>query len=199
MQRIAVETAKLPAHIARLVDRKYVDVYLTDSVTIGCQQWDSGSRTQYAVASLDDASQVKPVHDPRPWPSNMAPLGQTAIAPRFVIVETGVFCGKPATPAIYARPEDISPALAAPKVEIPHKLAQILSALGQYNSVGRKRFRQDFGVSQATWDSAIAQLNGLGYCDKRGALTVDGKNAARQIDSMITNPYSEKSKESPVS
>ncbi len=58
--RITVETSKLPAHIAAIVDRKIVDVYLTDSVTIGCQQWDSGSRTQYHVASLDDSSMVKP-------------------------------------------------------------------------------------------------------------------------------------------
>lgn len=32
-----------------------------------------------------------------------------------------------------------------------------------------------------------------------GALTVDGRNAARLIDSMIVNPYSEKSKEAPQS
>lgn len=199
MHRISVETSKLPAHIARIVDRKYVDVYLTDSVTIGCQQWDSGSRTQYTVASLDDSSMVKPVHDPRPWPLNMAPLGSTAIAPRCVVISTGTFCGKPATPTIYARPEDISPSLAAPKPELPFKLAQILSAMSQYNSIGRKRFREDFKVSQTMWDSAVAELAALGYCDKRGALTVDGRNAARQIDSMIVNPYSEKSKESPQS
>lgn len=198
-KQITVETSKLPAHIAAIVDRKFVDVYLTDSVTIGCQQWDSGSRTQYHVASLDDSTMVKPVHDPRPWPQNMAPLGTSAIAPRCVVISTGTFCGKPATPVIYARPEDISPALAAPKPELPFKLAQILSAMSQYNSIGRKRFREDFRVSQTAWDSALAELAAMGLCTTRGAITIEGRNAARLIDSMIVNPYSEKSKESPVS
>lgn len=191
--RITIETAKLPAHIAGLIAGKFVDVVLTDSVTIGCQQWDSGSRTQYHVAHLDSPT-IKPVHDPRPWPQNMAALGESAIASRFVIVSTGTFCGKPATPVVYARPDDISPALAAPKADLSFRLAQILSALSQYNSVGRKRFRADFNVSQAAWDSAVAELAALGYCDKRGAVTIEGRNAARSIDSMITNPYSEKSR-----
>ncbi|MFM7009054.1 MAG: hypothetical protein ACKO0Z_06925 [Betaproteobacteria bacterium] len=194
--RICVETSKLPAHIAAIIDRKYVEVCLTDSVTIGCQQWESGSRTQYHVASLDDSTMVKPVHDPRPWPQNMAPLGQTAIAPRCVVISTGTFSGKPATPYIYARPEDISPSLEAPKVELPFKLRQILSAVATYNSVGRKRFREDFRVSQTAWDSAIAELAAMGFCDKRGAITIEGRNAARQINSDITNPYSPQSKES---
>jgi len=192
--QITVETSKLPAHIAAIVDRKFVEVYLTDSVSIGSQQWDSGSRTQYHVASLDDSTMVKPVHDPRPWPQNMSPLGSSAIAPRCVVISTGTFCGKPATPVIYARPEDISPSLAAPKVELSFKLRQILYAVSAFNSLGRKRFREDFKVSQAAWDSALAELAAMGLCTTRGAITIEGRNAAREISSMIVNPYSEESK-----
>lgn len=197
LNSIAVKASDLPASIRSLIgNAASVEVWPYEdgsTVTLGSVQWDSGSRNQYHVVHLDSGT-VKPVQDVRPWPQNMAPIGETMIAPRCVIVKTGTFCGKPATPYIYARTADISPQLAAPAVELPFNLAQTLAAISQFNSVGRKRFREDFRMSQATWDSNVAALAALGLCDKRGAITVEGRNASRTIKRDITNPYSPVSK-----
>ncbi len=190
MQTITVRTSDLPEHIARFVGGKSVEVRLTESAYIGSQQWSEGSRDQYHVASLDVATDPKPVHDPRPWPQNMGELGRTEIAPRCVIIRTGTFCGKPATPYIYARPEDVSAKLAAPAPTLSNTLAQVLYCVACLNSGGKKRFREDRRMSQTAWDSAIAELQALGLVDNRKSATVEGRNAAKSLDSLIVNPYS---------
>lgn len=196
MQTISVSTADLPKHIANmLAPCRHVTVYLTDSVEIGSQQWDGGSQDIYTIASLDNADMVKPVEDSRPWPMNMGPLGKTAIPPRFVIIRTGTFCGRTATPVIYARASDISPQIEKPVPTLSHLEKQVLYCLSAYNSSGRARFRDDFRVSKVIWDSVIASLSSKGLATPRAAITVEGRNAARGIDSMIVNPYSSLSKE----
>lgn len=196
MQTISVSTADLPKHIASLLSPcRHVAVYLMDSVEIGSQQWSDGSQDIYTVASLDNADMVKPVEDSRPWPMNMGPLGKTAIPPRFVIIRTGTFCGKPATPVIYARASDISPQIEKPAPTLSHLEKQVLYCLSAYNSSGRARFRDDFRVSKPHWDSVVASLSSKGLATPRASITVEGRNVARGIDSMIVNPYSNLSKE----
>ena len=196
MQRISVSTADLPQHIVdAMPECRHVTVYLTDSVEIGSQQWSDGSRDIYTIASLDVADMVKAVEDSRPWPMNMGPLGKTAIPPRFVIIRTGTFCGKPATPVIYARAGDISPQIEKPVPTLSHLEKQVLYCLSAYNSSGRARFRDDFRVSKPHWDSVVASLSSKGLATPRASITVEGRNVARDIDSLIVNPYSKLSKE----
>jgi len=195
MRSIRVATKDLPPHIAAHVGTREVEIRLTDRVTIGSQQWSEGSRDLYHVASLDSAT-IKPVEDVRRWPDNMSALGESYLPPRCLIIKTGTFCGKPATPFIYARESDVSPMLPAPAPELTLQQKQVLYCLACFNSSGRKQFRDDFRVSKESWDSTVAELTGLGLATPRGSATVEGKNAARKLDSLIVNPYSEKSRAS---
>lgn len=194
MRVIYVDPKTLPQHIRNLLPPvQTVYVVLTDRVTLESIQWSEGSRNVYTLAHLDDASILKAVEDSRPWPQNMAAIGETKIPPRFVLIKTGTFCGKTATPYIYARAEDVAPQIEKPQAELSHVEAQVLYCLACYNSGGRKRFREDFNMSQGDWDSTVASLTSKGLATSRGSTTIDGKNRARTIDSLIVNPYSEKS------
>jgi len=193
MRTIRVETSKLPPHIAAHVGAKEVEIHLTDRITIGSQQWSEGSRDVYHVASLDHPV-IHRVEDFRPWPQNMGALGESEIMPRHVIIKTGTFCGKTATPFVYARESDVSPVLPKPVPELSHEQKQVLYCLGAFNSSGRKRYRDDFRMSKDRWDEVVQSLAALGLATSRGSATVEGKNISRTIDSMIVNPYSELSK-----
>jgi hypothetical protein len=189
---ITVETSKLPGSIRALVSRKTVEVFplSPDSkVHLGSIQWSEGSRDVYHVVSLDTGA-AKRVEDVRPWPSNMGAIGETIVPPRHVIVRTGTFCGKEATPYVYAQAADIVQALPAPAPELTNAQQAVLVALKCFNSVGKERFRLDFNMSRETWDCTILGLAEKGLCTKRGTLTVTGRNAAKQFSDALVNPYS---------
>lgn len=195
MRAINVDPKTLPQHIRNLLPTAHtVNVVLTDRVALESIQWSEGSRNVYTLANLDDSTIVKPVTDSRPWPQSMFPIGETQIPPRFVIIKTGTFCGKEATPYIYARAEDVAPQIEKPEVKLTHLESQVLYCLACYNSSGRKRFRDDFNISKPRWDSFVESLADKGLATRRGAVTIEGKNRARKLDDLIVNPYSEKSK-----
>lgn len=195
MRAINIDPRTLPQHIRNLLPPVHtVNVVLTDRVALESIQWSEGSRNAYTVANLDDPSVIKHVTDSRPWPQSMFPIGETQIPPRFVIVKTGLFCGRTATPYIYARAEDVAPQIEKPAAQLSHIESQVLYCLACYNSSGRKRFRDDFKVTKERWDSVVESLADKGLATLRGSVTIDGKNAARNLDDLIVNPYSEKSK-----
>lgn len=188
MYSIRVATKDLPPHIAAHVGTKEVEIRLTDRVTIGSQQWSEGSRDLYHIASLD-APTIKPVEDDRRWPDNMSALGESYLPARCVVIKTGTFCGKPATPFIYARESDVSPMLPKPAPTLTRQQEQVLYCLASFNSSGRKRFRDDFNMSKGMWDAVVGTLVDLGLATSRGSATIEGKNVARKLDSMIVNPF----------
>lgn len=197
MQRtMYIRTSDLPAHIAAAIGSKQtIRVMLLEegqTIYIGSQQWSEGSRDLYSVACLD-GGEVKSVFDPRPWPQNMGELGETPLPPRHVIIKTGTFCGKPRTPVVYALATDISPQLAAPQHDLSLDERRVLAAICSLTSSGRKRFRDDFRMSRASWDGVVARLAELGLATPRGAATVEGRNACGTIsDSQrLLNPYSQ--------
>lgn len=185
---ITVAKNQLPEAIRDLVHGNSVDVHLCESVEIGSIQWNGGTRAEYTLVELATGKR-KPIIDSRPWPQSMWPIGKTELPAGFVIVEGGTFCGKPARGCVYARAADVAPALSKQPIELPHALRQVLAALSQYNSKGRERFRSDAMMSRVTWDNHIAKLCERGLCDKRGVLTVEGKNRTRIINSAILNPF----------
>lgn len=178
---------QLPDHIRTLCGRGPVRVELLkpgQTVHIGSMQWDGGTRDLYHVASLDSPI-VKPVEDKRPWPQNMAPIGATPLPPRHVIINTGTFCGKPATPVLYALAADVSPMLEGPKHQLTDLQSQVLGAIAGLNSKGRADFRARHRISDAQWLAACQDLSGLGLVtlNKRGAaaITTAGRNAAPRV------------------
>jgi hypothetical protein len=185
---IAVETSKLPAHIAQFLSpAKRVTVYLCDYTYIGSQCWSGGSRDQYFAALLTGDGGVKPVVDTRAWPQNMGELGRYDIVPGGVIIRKSVFCGRDVSPTIYARASDLDTSrLVAPTVNLSEQQQHVLKAISEYNSAGRARFRKDFNVSKDVWDATVKELAERGLVTTRGSITVAGSNAARSKRAEVT-------------
>ena len=66
--------------------------------------WDGGSRSQYEVHNIITGKGIVPSGGDYPWTIPNTYVFQ----PGDVMVETGMFCGKPSTPYISCRPEDES-------------------------------------------------------------------------------------------
>ena len=64
--------------------------------------WDGGSKTSYEVVNIDTGARFIPSPGSYPWTT---PNDYTLKAGE-VLIETGHFCGKPATPAISCRADD---------------------------------------------------------------------------------------------
>ena len=78
----------------------------TTSVTLTGTYWDGGSRSTYTAIRLADmaietAPQFNPPQFGGPASPPVVPLRQG-----YVIIEHGIFCGKPSEPTIYVHPSD---------------------------------------------------------------------------------------------
>lgn len=202
-RRITVKD--LPSHLAEFVtiqcDGKEVEISFINAasraVAIGSQQWESGSRTLYYVSALD-SNKIVPVRDSRPWPDNMSTLAPMVVPPRGVVLEVTTTGRTSKTSAmLWAHAEDVAAQLEGPDPtkELSFKTKQVLCALANYNSKGREHFRVDFKMPLRVWQLQLEALAQAGLCDKRGALTLAGKNASRKLSNMMVNPYSSESRE----
>lgn len=83
-------------------------IYTRESVTLHGTYWDGGSRSTYTAVELatgrnKGAPQYAP---PQFGGPRQAP--EVQIPPDVVIVETGTFCGKPATATVYVNPANMA-------------------------------------------------------------------------------------------
>ena len=83
-------------------------IHSREKMTLSGTYWDAGSRSTYHAVRLADCFSLgAPQFDP-------AQFGGPSIAPTIAIpvgvaiVETGVFCGKPATASVTFNPADIT-------------------------------------------------------------------------------------------
>jgi hypothetical protein len=76
------------------------------AVTLYGLNWDGGSRSEYTLVDLNTRV-VLPIGDnmTAPW-DNKDEGRRVTINPGQAVVQTGTFCGKPATMFITYRPED---------------------------------------------------------------------------------------------
>ena len=65
--------------------------------------WSGGSRIDFVVHNLNTNQDSIPPAGHYPWNT---PNDYT-LQPGDVLIETGIFCGKPATPRFLCRPEDL--------------------------------------------------------------------------------------------
>lgn len=91
--------------IVKMVDGKCrkakAFLHRRNEVTLSGTYWDSGSRSQYYLVNLNSGTvtpcaSFAPVQFGGPREDRVQ-----KIEPGFAVVETGTFCGKPATPSIY--------------------------------------------------------------------------------------------------
>ena len=93
--------------------KRHAFVYVRDNVDLSNTFWDGGSRSTYTAVDLATGkASTAEQYAPPQFGGPRAPLN-VAIPPGVAIVETGYFCGKPATASVYINPADATPMLPA--------------------------------------------------------------------------------------
>lgn len=154
---------------------------VSDTVTIGSSAWEDGSRSCYVAINLETGA-ASPVRDDRAWPENMKPLGKVEIPRGAVVVQSITFRGKDLGIVIHVRADDSAGLLPAPvSADLDDLDLIVLACTCSYKSGYRKEYAARNGVSADRYETARENLIAAGYMTKRGAATISGKNAARDI------------------
>lgn len=108
MDVVDLEKGSRLAEIVRLVGSRKRRVIMSrpaTTVTLSGTYWSGGSRSDYWLVDLN-TNQAQPLAHANPSQFG-GPVQDPEIQlqPNQVVVKTGVFCGKPATPTIYPHPD----------------------------------------------------------------------------------------------
>jgi hypothetical protein len=169
---------------------KKVRVTGTESVTLHNLEWSGGSRSLYRACTIDGVTLGAVAHG---HIDNPAEGAKTSIALGCAIVEHITFCGRDLGLRIYVRPDDMPKNLAAPADALAPYETLILYASRAFKSSygGQDRYqmaRADYRArdmltkaemaypSREQWEQTKAALIAKGFLDKRGALTIAGRN-----------------------
>lgn len=159
---------------------KRTTINVVSSIRLSGTQWDGGSRSQYRLLRLEDNT-VQPIP--------VAPFMQDSIVHDSVIEipEGFVFVqlhewGNHTSLTIHCRTGSIRPTLDAPIVLTKNERVVLEATRSLESSYGGvKNFRYEErgrGVmTLSEWEATKTVLVGKGYLDKRGAITVSGRNA----------------------
>ena len=104
-----------------------------------------------------------------------------------IVAEHVIFCGKDLGIRFYVNPARLPQFLPASTNELTREQRIVLIATRSYKSsyagVGNYRYieaARETGISLADWERSKAECQQMGYLDKRGAITVDGRNVVGQ-------------------
>lgn len=187
---IYIEKKDIPSTLLRAFPEyqgKKFEVRRTNKVTLSGAYWDGGTRSEYRAVNID-TGEVSPAspHLANPFtPGYKVPTVE--IPPRVCIVEHCIFCGKDMGLRFHVNEEDTQKML-PPPVEMTKEeqicLYVTLTRKASYNGINRQ---QVSGLSLDTWNEAKASLIARGFLDKRGAATVNGRNARGSISKEIAS------------
>jgi hypothetical protein len=201
MQTIYLEPAQVPTQWRGSYSGKSFKAVVTESMTIPSDAglWAGGSRDVYRAMSLETGEQVRAAdHDAAPWDHSRRDQ-PVALRPGFAVVRHSIFCGKDMGLTFYIHPDNAAKLLSAPDAELTELQQTVLdytrSRKSSYN--GQDRYdmakhdatfssyyrtgeKKEF-ATRAQWDEAKAALFTMGLLDKRGAITVKGRNRARSV------------------
>jgi len=180
---IHLEKKDIPIQIlgAFPYDGKKFKVTLSEKVELYGMFWDGGSRNEYRAVELATGKTIAPMWEatnppqfggPRQAPIVELPKG-------VVIVEHSCFCGKDMGLTIHARPDDYQPMLPSGNTELTEDEKKVINYTCSYKSSygGISNYRQvQSGLSLERWNVAKATCITKGLLDKRGAVTVKGRN-----------------------
>ena len=117
MQVITLKSAPEISRVIRCAAADYrkrqAFLHVRDSVELSNTYWDGGSRSTYTAVNLATGkASAADQYAPPQFGGPRAPLN-VSIPAGVAIVETGYFCGKPATASVYINPADATPMLPA--------------------------------------------------------------------------------------
>lgn len=162
-----------------------INMKAKETVTISGTAWDGGSRDTYFVLRLSNGDTL-PV--PRMNPSAFGGPAEDPVInlqDDVCVVRHSIFCGKDMGLTIFVHPNNMAPLL-PPKADLTIEERSVLLATksykSSYNGQTRREMHNDWcrapyvKLSQEAWDTAKATLITKGLLDKRGAITVEGRN-----------------------
>ena len=104
-----------------------------------------------------------------------------------IVAEHVIFCGKDLGIRFYVNPARLPQFLPASANELTREQRIVLIATRSYKSsyAGVSNYRyieaaRETGISMADWERSKAECQSMGYLDKRGAITVEGRNVVGQ-------------------
>jgi len=173
---------------------KKFQVVAAESVTLQDLNWSGGSRSSYRACTL--SGQALGGTDRfalmAPW-LNPAEGQTLPIVPGACVVQHILFCGEDHGLRLYVHPQDMAPLL-PPQEDLSQLERAIIDATASFKSSynGRDRYSSAkprpwsgpfHGYSHETfpsreeWSAAAMGLIARGFLDRRGALTIRGRNA----------------------
>ena len=144
--------------------------------------WDGGSIDYYSFYELSTGKQID-VGSNHPFFERGRPRDLFELPLGIIIVKHSIFMGKDSGITIFANESDLANML-PPKVELSKDEKTVLKYTASYKSsyAGIKNYRwheanRDLGISLEEWEEAKEKLIEKKMLNKRGAITVSGRNA----------------------
>jgi len=145
--------------------------------------WEGGSRNYFTFLRLDTGNTME-VPAQSAFDAKIKGADSVALVPGLVCVEHSYFCGKDMGIRIHIHPANV-PALLPPAEEVSRNEKIVLvftrSFKPSYNGITNYRYHEahrETGITEEEWNAAKADSISKGWMDKRGALTIEGKNIA---------------------
>jgi hypothetical protein len=151
--------------------------------------WSGGSRDLYHAIDVTSGRVVAlPGQSNAPWNKSREHENTYVMQPGIIIVKHSMFRGKDMGLTFYLHPDNATKLLPKPALDLDFTQKLVLSATVGKKShyMGRNRYQMTCDDLRDTpnkmptieqWETAKAQLVVLGLLDKRGAVTVKGRNA----------------------
>lgn len=108
MEVIDLKTNSMIAELVKLVSKKRKAILAKpcNSVRISGTYWDGGSRSDYFLIRIADKKVTPLAHQAQPQFGGPREDPIQVLEPGYVVIEAGVFQGKPSTPVVYMHREE---------------------------------------------------------------------------------------------
>jgi hypothetical protein len=184
-ERIELTAAEVPAMLRRVFPeyngRRWRAVVET-STSLDDTYWSGGTKSEYRGINLVTgeimsarAGSFGTFYNPR------EPVAE--LAPGLAIVEHSFFTGKDMGITIHIHPANVAQLRLSAPLDLTDDEKAVLEATAAYKSSygGDPEYRRhESGLSKDRWETAKASCIAKGLLDKRGAITVTGRNARTQ-------------------
>lgn len=195
MNTICLEPNQVPKCLLNGYKGRKFEAKICESVTLHDTSWSGGTRSTYTMVHIETGKQA-------PIPGNPAPThfggnmegNKIELKPDFAIVKHCIFCGKDMGLTFYIHPNNAPRFLPEQNnndLSIVDRLVLTYTATRKSSYNGQDRYgmmKSDFKwhnandwkldnvPSREQWDAAKNKLIDLKYLNKRGAITISGRN-----------------------
>lgn len=145
--------------------------------------WSGGSRTTYSAIELATGREMPlPGQMSAPWDKDRKER-EVTLRPGFAIVAHAIFCGTDCGLTFYVHPADVAQLLPPSNgAELTDQEKLFLAIIRSRKSSYRADEYRRKGFTSAQLETLRAAMFERGLIDKRGAITVAGKNACSGVN-----------------